>query len=253
MADSKPDDSVKSLVDKFGMSEILGHIFPGLIAICALLIWLPVDWLTVFEKEQVVFGVLILIVGYALGLVLSMSSRLGAEWFRTSYRPRIAASPGVLRYTTLLGKWTLLRLTVGLRKPKALQQTQSAYLDIQQNLQSIFGVPSMALLQRQDDQLEMLRAIASDRLKDLCAGTVAQAEILHQRLVFSLGAALAFLILAGSAAARLTIAKILNPGWANSKLLAVLGMGGFFVSWLLRRVAAHLSERELVFTLVLLR
>jgi hypothetical protein len=256
--------------ERIGLTEILGHIFPGAIALCSLLIWGTPDATQILGKDlaksEIVVGAVVLIFAYACGLVISMWSLSGAEAYRRSFRP---PSPkglrGSIRFLRQWIAWRWLRMTVGLPETAAFGATMDAYLAIRELLERVYGLGSMVLLQQLGDQLTVFRALASDAFKDRVSGIVSEAETLHRRILFALGVALALLFLAYSAAGRLLVTGAATL-WGNKGLhdwhsqhpvstillAAVIG-GSLYVSFKLRRVAAQCWDRELVLTLSIAR
>ena len=268
-ASESPGSSPKDLFERFGITEILAHLFPGAIALCSLFVWGATNPEEVLGKKlasDLVVGAMLLIFAYACGLVISMWSLSGAETYRA--RPPLTRPMHWKGYPSYIRRWIKsrwLRFAVGLPDPYASDATVYANLDVAEMLEGVYGVNSMPLLPQPGERLSLFRTIASDVFKEKISSIIAEAEILHRRLMFSLGVALALLFLALSTAARLFVAG-LAAFWNNRQLrdwtqhhessvvlLLVVTVGTLYASFKLRRVAAQCWERELVLTLSIAR
>src|SRR5882724_581815 len=128
---------MKEFLEKFGLTEILSHLFPGMIALCALAVWgipAPTALLgTELGKNDLVIGILLLIAAYAMGLVLSMWGVAGAEAAMTA--PTFP--PGT--WKQLLGiagpwlKWKWLEITVGI--PQRQKAAMFGLMEVEDLLQ----------------------------------------------------------------------------------------------------------------------
>lgn len=256
---------VKDWIEKFGLTEVLGYIFPGVIVLCAWPVWAKPDLEKAFGSSLAGSGLVIslvfLILAYAIGHIVSMWSLRGVEPIaRPVWTGEALRAPWHL--CKLIG-WRSYCWAVGL--PEFLPS--GLCLDLSDALTGFLSQDYMILLQRVNEQMSVFRVLAADRLKDNAVSMLAEAEIVRRRILFSLGVALALLLFAASAFARLAVTLYVQWGrwqvdWirkldkANDvpiALLIVIIFISLYASKKLRRVAAHCREHELILTLAIMK
>jgi hypothetical protein len=262
---------MKEFLDKFGLNEVLGYLFPGVIALCALLLWgvPPPSRLLGPElgRNNFVLGLLLLIFSYAIGLVVSMASVAGLKM--ADELGALSISGGNWpQYVSFAGSWlklTFIRTIARTPGSPASPAKVAALLDIAQVLERLYGIDVMPLLTHPTAQLSILRAVASDRLKEKIATPLQEAETQRRRYMFALGVALSLTILGLSSVTRAAVdilAQIPPPllsadapwhgrSYTSWWLLAFLATGGCIISLFVwrqqRKVAIVLALCSAIF------
>jgi len=193
---------MKELLDRFGLTEIIGYFLPGLMVLCALLPWGTPDPAVLLGaklgENEFVVGALTLVVAYALGLVLSIWGR----WAQSVVRPQFGPTPE--ERTVFAVRWLKWAWAASVAKPFQ-DETTIGLMDIASLLQPSFSKPLSV------DGLilvSLFRSVAASRIRDRAGGLIVEAEIHRRRYLFSLGVSAALLVLAGSSLIRLLIALL---------------------------------------------
>ena len=225
---------MKEFLEKFGLTEILGHLFPGLIALCGALLWDIPSPAAVFgselAKNEFVLGSILLIAAYATGLVITRAS-LAADLFALNAAP---SQPSVVTFRTIRqwAWWQLARQFALMPRSTELQQAQAEVTEVLEGLglENPGGWDPLI-------QISVLRVAVADRLETKFGAVVVEIEILRRRFLFSLGVAFALLMFAASALLRLMVtglSRIPTPflpagtPWRSTlALIALAVLGGF--------------------------
>ena len=198
---------MKEFLEKFGLTEILGHILPGAIALCALFCWgVNPKYLTeLLGLDSTVFAVILLATAYATGLILSMWGLQGAQ--AATQKPFF--NGGSLSEYILFAKpwlrWKWLRLTAGL--PPLPDASVDAFSDMGEIVEGICGLGYMPFLLEPTTQFPLFRAVVMDRLKDKAVSLLQEADVQRRKFLFALGVSQALNVLAISVALRYGLAK----------------------------------------------
>jgi hypothetical protein len=201
---------MKEFFEKFGLTEILSHLFPGFIALCAILLWglpQPTEWFGAeLGKNDFVLGVVALILAYATGLVLSMWSVAGLHAARIpptfpgfTWRDR-------LQWLGSWLKWRLLNLSAGV--PLPVPASMVATTEVYDLLTGLYGRPAMPLLVYPTTQLSTFRSVVTDRVREKAETVLHDAGLQRSRFMFALGVALALIVFTISAIVRLVVELI---------------------------------------------
>jgi hypothetical protein len=212
---------MNEFLTKFGFTEIIEYLLPGVIALCSILPWGRPDPSSIFGnaigQSQFVLAALVLVFAYACGLALSI---LGLSAQSVS-RPISGGTWGQMMASTALSlKWALAQQVAPPSGPSIIR----AYSDIGALLERICGGP---LSLDGVTQISLFRALAVTRLGDKAGSLIAEAETHRRRFMFSMGVALALLVLAGFAILRLAVHGLvevqLSEGVAPWRLVMITG------------------------------
>lgn len=257
---------MKDILEKFGLSEVFAYLCPGVILVSSSALWAApsLDKLlgSKLEKYPLVVVLILIVVCYALGLIVTFWGSNGADRYVRAHRVR------KWRGSTLRERLTLWRLRFlhGLPFPLENEATVEANLRISQDLTRYAGLPGLSALESPWDRLSLYRTVMTDRLGDGASAILAEADATHRRFLFALGVALALLLvtlqsvllfvlssLRGVRTLSLWIAKSGLPHVDERLALFFLAGLGLLASLLLRRVAGRLWEQEFLLTSSLTR
>jgi hypothetical protein len=233
---------MKEFLEKFGLTEILSHFFPGFLALCALLVWVVPDP-TAFlgpdlGKNEFLLGALLLISAYAVGLVLNMWGLHGSQAATQTVPWPGGTWAQQLRYFGSWLRWRYVVVAAGIRPP--VPAAMLGLLEIHDLLQGVYGAANMPLLLYPTTQLTIFRAAFCERLKERVGVMLAEPEVERRRYVFAIGVALAMMVLSFSALARFALAMVVripavelqgSASWRTNVpfvLLPILGLVAVF-------------------------
>ena len=197
---------MKEFLEKFGLTEILAYLFPGAIGLCALLLWGAVSPGALVGTElgnnQVLLAVLVLILAYAVGLVLSMWGLRGVHVARRQ-RPFLIGRtwPAYVALGWSRVRFRCFQMTAGMPPPNLAEIF--ALDEIRSVLVGIYRADELPLLEDVVLQVSVFRSAATDRLKEKVTVLALEADILRRRYMFAVGSAFALVVLSVSALFRL--------------------------------------------------
>ena len=200
---------MKELLDRFGLTEIIGYFLPGVLALCALLPWGTPDPSRLFGaklgENEFVLGALTLVVAYALGLVLSIWGR----WAQSVTRPQFGGQ-SFEEIESFAANWLKWQSAFLVARPLQAE-TIFGLLDItalaDAALKKPLKVDSLTLV-------SLFRSIAAGRIRESGGMFLGEAEVQRRRYLFSTGVSSAMLVLAASSLLRLGMAVLGGiPSW----------------------------------------
>jgi hypothetical protein len=185
-----------------------------------------------------------LISAYAVGLVLNMWALHGIQaatqtvpWPGGSWVQR-------LKFFPVWVSWKYVVLGTGVRAPEPAAML--GLLEIHDLLQGIYGAASMPLLLYPTTQLTVFRAAFCERIKDRVVPMLVEPEVERRRFVFSIGVALAMMVLAFWTLSRFAVAMVAripaaalgdSASWRAAAPVLLLPAFAIFMVWCAIRIA----------------
>jgi len=256
---------MKDILEKFGLSEFFAYLCPGAILVCSSALWAAPglnDLLgSKLEKHPLVVVLLLVVVCYALGLIVTFWGSSGAHRYVRAHRVRRLCSSKLRERLTF---WPL-RFCCGIPVPVDNEATVEGHLRMSQDLTRYAGLPGLSALETPWDRLSLYRTVMTDRLGKGASAILSEADAIHRRFLFAVGVALALFLVAlqsgllalsslhGVRPFSVWIAQLGLPHLDQRLALFLLATLGILASILLRRVAGRLWEQELLLTCSLTR
>jgi hypothetical protein len=246
---------MKEVLEKFGISEVFAYLPSGGLLIASYLFWLPPPDVPKEGWQSFALSAFLVVLAYTLGLLVATWSTEGAAFYLFRLHVRPSVERAWWRALTEARKWpgTVFDGLVWLFH--WLPPLPYSDLQIASEFPSRTGRIGLSQFLRTPwGSLTFYRTLVADAVSERDKSVLAEAETVHRHILFAEGVALAFLLLALQASARLVCHWALpeealpRVPWPALVGLLVLGVGASFG---LRMVAGRWWETEYTLTRVL--
>lgn len=240
---------MKSILERLELSDLFAYICPGVILITSLALWIEVDFGSSFWKQQVLVGIVILIVAYTLGLIVaSLNYRAQVGYLGAAGRlPEHRAGRIWERVKSFFYPQPIRRFS---------PQMVRGIVRISNELERLSGQVGLSDLIDPWDWPVVYRTFMADRVGEENRSVLTEAETLRRRFLFAMGVSLALYLLGMQSLLRIFLydvgafvksvrafseSSFPSIGPLNLVVITVLGL---WASYLLRQVAIRMWELE---------
>lgn len=247
---------MQEFLDRFGLTEALAYLAPGVIVLLSIPLWIQPDLGGVLgpalADQQFVVAVVLFVASYALGFIIAWWSEAGAAGYflRQAHSSRRAP---VFWFLWLFHSLPLPTVDIAMVEQRLRFAERLAKLGVH----GLSRVP-----QTPWGELAAFRTLMSGRIHDFDRGVLAEANVVHTRLQFALGVGLAVLLVALQCFARVLVRMPPEMGldWGaiasfdgqlqdiSTSFLLAVAILGLAVSFGLRRVAGQWLDYEMFLT-----
>lgn len=237
------------VLEKFRLNEILAYMCPGVTLIVSFFLWYTPDFTTKFWEQEFLLVTLGLVVSYTLGWILASYNQMALVRYRRT--------TGIERRTPKERLWTVFqRIFFAFSSPPITRSILQANLIILEGLERLSGPIGLVEFTNPWDQPVAFRTLVADRVSDK-NNALMQADNFYKRFLFSMGMAVALLILAMQCVVRivLEILAMVHPFGIDvvsadalpsigMVWLVVLSVAACWAAFELRHVAIRMWELE---------
>lgn len=175
------------VLEKLSMSEVLGYISPGVALLASLALWIHPGFNSGFWDQQIIVGVFALLLSYTGGWVIASFNQMAIIRYSDNTPRR-----GTLRKILI----TISRVIYWFPSPRHTSETVVNSIRIDADMELLTGTDGRSTTESPWDRLVVYRCIKSDQLKSLAESRLREAENFYRRYLFSMGMAVAILLVA---------------------------------------------------------
>lgn len=244
-----------------GWTELFAYLCPGAIMLLSPALWITSDFAAkageLLPHNEFISAILFLLLSYAIGLPVAQAAEAATNRYVTARLKRRAfqrSSRSVRRRLTR--NWLAWGAVAWIPEWPRSQHFVRQSLRLQDDIENL-GLPRLSITVNRWANLAIYRALIAERLGYPAVLVLREAETVHRRRLFAIGAASAMMLVAFQAGARMIFVRLFAEGAATlfgscptlsyTSLTAILLVSGA-LSITLRYVAGRFWEIEFLLT-----